>query len=69
MARDLHLDLPLARKLGLNLPLAHATKEQYDRMIKEGLGELDKSGIAELTSKTAINAPAIANDLLTQIEI
>jgi 3-hydroxyisobutyrate dehydrogenase len=40
-----------ARNLGLDLPLAHATKEQYDRMIDEGLGELDKSGIAELTFK------------------
>ena len=28
-----------------------ATKEQYDRMIAEGLGDLDKSGIAELTFK------------------
>jgi hypothetical protein len=28
-----------------------ATKEQYDRMITEGLGDLDKSGIAELTLK------------------
>ena len=43
--------LHLAHKLGLNLPLARATKEQYDRMITEGLGELDKSGIAELTFK------------------
>ena len=33
----------------LNLPLAAATKKQYDRMVAEGLGELDKSGIAELT--------------------
>jgi 3-hydroxyisobutyrate dehydrogenase len=41
----------LARQLGLELPLARATKEQYERMIAEGLGELDKSGIAELTFK------------------
>ncbi len=39
------------RKSGLDLPLARATKEQYDEMIAEGLGELDKSGIAELTFK------------------
>jgi 3-hydroxyisobutyrate dehydrogenase len=50
-AKDSGIALALARKLGLNLPLAHATKEQYDRMIKEGLGELDKSGVAELTFK------------------
>jgi 3-hydroxyisobutyrate dehydrogenase len=28
-----------------------ATKKQYDRMVKAGLGGLDKSGIAELTFK------------------
>jgi 3-hydroxyisobutyrate dehydrogenase len=31
--------------------LAVATKKQYDRMVAEGLGELDKSGIAELIFK------------------
>ena len=50
-AKDSGIALDLARSLGLNLPLARATKEQYDRMIAEGLGELDKSGIAELTFK------------------
>jgi len=29
--------------------LALATKKQYDRLIDLGLGELDKSGVAELT--------------------
>ena len=43
--------LALGAALGLDLPLARATKEQYDRMVAEGLGELDKSGIAELTFK------------------
>ena len=28
---------------------AQATKAQYDRMIELGLGDLDKSGVAELT--------------------
>jgi len=50
-AKDSGIALDLARRLGLDLPLAQATKEQYDRMIGEGLGELDKSGIAELTFK------------------
>src|SRR5437773_8097389 len=50
-AKDSRIALELARNIGLNLPLARATKEQYDRMIAEGLGELDKSGIAELTFK------------------
>ena len=50
-AKDSGIALDLARELGLDLPLARATKEQYDAMIAEGLGELDKSGIAELTFK------------------
>ena len=50
-AKDSGIALELARQLGLDLPLARATKEQYERMITEGLGELDKSGIAELTFK------------------
>jgi 3-hydroxyisobutyrate dehydrogenase len=50
-AKDSGIALELARSLGLELPLARATKEQYDRMVADGLGELDKSGIAELTFK------------------
>ena len=50
-AKDSGIALELARSLGLDLPLARATREQYDRMIAEGLGELDKSGVAELTFK------------------
>jgi 3-hydroxyisobutyrate dehydrogenase len=50
-AKDSGIALKLAKEQGLNLPLAAATKKQYDKMIAEGLGELDKSGIAELTFK------------------
>jgi 3-hydroxyisobutyrate dehydrogenase len=50
-AKDSGIALELARNLGLDLPLAQATKEQYDRMVAENLGALDKSGIAELTFK------------------
>jgi 3-hydroxyisobutyrate dehydrogenase len=50
-AKDSGIALKLAKEQGLNLPLAAATKKQYDRMVTEGLGELDKSGIAELTFK------------------
>ncbi len=50
-AKDSGIALELARQLDLKLPLARATKEQYERMIAKGLGELDKSGIAELTFK------------------
>lgn len=48
-SKDSGIALDLAKAAGLNLPLAEATKQQYDRMIKIGKGELDKSGIAELT--------------------
>lgn len=48
-AKDSGIALELAREARLELPLAAATKRQFDRMIAEGLGELDKSGIAELT--------------------
>jgi 3-hydroxyisobutyrate dehydrogenase len=50
-AKDSGIALRLAREAGLELPLAEATKVQYDRMVFEGLGDLDKSGIAELTFK------------------
>ena len=50
-AKDSGIALKLGKEQGLNLPLATATKKQYDRMIKDGLGELDKSGVAELTFK------------------
>lgn len=48
-AKDSSIALTLGRQQRLHLPLATATKRQYDRMIKYGLGELDKSGVAELT--------------------
>jgi len=50
-AKDSGIALAVGEAAGLDLPLARATKEQYERMIAEGLGELDKSGIAELTFK------------------
>ena len=50
-AKDSGIAMRLARGEGLELPLAEATKSQYDKMVFEGLGDLDKSGIAELTFK------------------
>lgn len=50
-AKDSGIALKLARAQKMNLPLAAATKKQFDRMVTEGLGGLDKSGIAELTFK------------------
>ncbi len=48
-SKDSGIALDLADEAGISLPLAQATKAQYDRMIELGLGDLDKSGIAELT--------------------
>lgn len=48
-SKDSGIAQALAREAGLTLPLNDATKAQYDKMIAAGLGELDKSGIAELT--------------------
>jgi 3-hydroxyisobutyrate dehydrogenase len=50
-AKDSGIALKLAKARQLDLPIAAATKKQYDRMVKAGLGDLDKSGIAELTFK------------------
>jgi 3-hydroxyisobutyrate dehydrogenase len=48
-AKDSGIALQLAKGAKLQLPLAAATFAQYAKMVKVGLGELDKSGIAELT--------------------
>jgi 3-hydroxyisobutyrate dehydrogenase len=50
-AKDSGIALQLGKEAGLNLPLAAATKAQFDRMITLNLGALDKSGVAELTFK------------------
>ncbi len=48
-AKDSGIAQALAEEAGLVLPVNDATKAQYDKMTAEGLGDLDKSGIAELT--------------------
>ncbi|MCP5536922.1 MAG: NAD(P)-dependent oxidoreductase [Akkermansiaceae bacterium] len=50
-AKDSGIANALGAREGLDLPLSLATQHQYQRMIELGLGELDKSGIAELTFK------------------
>jgi 3-hydroxyisobutyrate dehydrogenase len=50
-AKDSTIAVVLGTEAGLTLPLAEATKRQYDRMVALELGALDKSGIAELTFK------------------
>ncbi len=51
-AKDSHIATDLARDVGLQLPLADAAAQQFDRMIEAGIGELDKSGVAELTFRS-----------------
>ena len=48
-AKDSGIALALAEANRLRLPLAKATFDQYERLKDLGLGELDKSGVAELT--------------------
>jgi 3-hydroxyisobutyrate dehydrogenase len=48
-AKDSGIANALAAQAGVKVPLSHATQAQYDAMVAHGLGELDKSGIAELT--------------------
>jgi 3-hydroxyisobutyrate dehydrogenase len=57
-AKDSGIALRLARQQGLKLPLAAATKKQYDKMVTEGLGDLDKSGVSELTFKDRLKPKA-----------
>ena len=48
-AKDSGIALSLAKDADLTLPLARATYEQFELMKKLGLGQLDKSGVSELT--------------------
>ncbi|NRB73290.1 MAG: NAD(P)-dependent oxidoreductase [Verrucomicrobiales bacterium] len=48
-AKDSGIAGGLAKAKKINLPLNAATKSQYDRMVELGIGDLDKSGVAELT--------------------
>jgi len=50
-AKDSGIAVALAKGAGVRVPVAETTLAQYQRMIAEGLGELDKSGVAELTFK------------------
>ncbi|MGD9852864.1 MAG: NAD(P)-dependent oxidoreductase [Nitrospirales bacterium] len=55
-AKDSGIALALAEAEHLTLPLAKATWEQYQLLVKLGKGDLDKSGIAELTFKDRLPA-------------
>ncbi len=53
-AKDSGLAIALGRKARLALPVAEAALAQYRRMEQIGLGNLDKSGVAELTFRDRI---------------
>jgi 3-hydroxyisobutyrate dehydrogenase len=48
-SKDSTIAWTLGAEAGLSLPLAAATKLQYDRLVALGRGSLDKSAVAELT--------------------
>jgi 3-hydroxyisobutyrate dehydrogenase len=60
-AKDSGIALALANDAGIALPLAQATYEQYERMKSLGLGELDKSGVSELTFQSRHGRQAAAH--------
>jgi len=55
-AKDSGIACAMGESMGLTLPLANATWEQYQRLVASGKGELDKSAIAELTFKDRLPA-------------
>ncbi|MGC1381340.1 MAG: NAD(P)-dependent oxidoreductase [Candidatus Baltobacteraceae bacterium] len=59
-AKDSGIAVELAREAGVSLPLAAATLAQFERMKALGLGELDKSGVSELTFKSRHGAEPAA---------
>lgn len=50
-AKDSGIANNLAKGAGVAVPLSEATEGQYRKLINAGKGELDKSGVAELTFK------------------
>ncbi len=50
-AKDSGIAYALGQQAKLELPLAKAALGQFRKMVKAGLGDLDKSGVAELTFK------------------
>ena len=50
-AKDSGIAIAVAEEAGVDVPLARATLSQYQKMVEAGLGDLDKSGVAELTFK------------------
>ena len=49
--KDSGIAIAVAEEAGVQIPLAKATLTQYEKMVAAGLGDLDKSGVAEFTFK------------------
>lgn len=54
-AKDSGIANSMAAQLGIDSPISKATERQYRKAIKMGLGDLDKSGVAELIFKGRAN--------------
>ena len=50
-AKDSGIAASIAKEVGINLPLNDATCAQFNKLVSDGKGDLDKSGVAELTFK------------------
>ena len=50
-AKDSGIANGLAAEAGIDSPISKATEAQYRKLMEMGMGDLDKSGIAELTFK------------------
>ena len=50
-AKDSGIAADIANDAGVKLPLNDATCAQFNKLVTDGKGELDKSGVAELTFK------------------
>ena len=50
-AKDSGIAADIATEAGVTLPLNSATYAQFSKLVAEGKGDLDKSGVAELTFK------------------
>ena len=57
-AKDSNIAIDLAKAKNIALPLAGATAKQYEKMVELGIGDLDKSGVAELTFPDRRTQPA-----------
>ncbi len=50
-AKDSGIAADIAKEVGISLPLNDATCAQFNKLVTDGKGDLDKSGVAELTFK------------------